>query len=85
MVLPQTETITIELSYFMLYESYLCILLPSFSVTQFPKPLCPLHDIAIIVGDRQKLAALVQCFETYLSEGDMTEMWSSCNWVLNEL
>ncbi|XP_071784644.1 RAB11-binding protein RELCH homolog [Asterias amurensis] len=58
--------------------------IPPLEVTQFPKLLCPLHDMAVIVGDKQKLAALVHCFEVYLNQGKSSETWSSYNWVLND-
>ena len=48
--------------------------------------MCPLHDIVIIVGDKQKLAVLVQRFETYLSQSDQAKGdWASYTWTLNEL
>ncbi|XP_038050849.1 RAB11-binding protein RELCH-like [Patiria miniata] len=53
-------------------------------VTRFPKPLCPLHDIAVIVGDKQQLNALVQQFERYLCQSDSVEDWTGYTWVLNE-
>ena len=50
----------------------------------FPKPSSPLLDIEIIIGDGQKLSALVAAFEGVVSSGSF-KPWTSLEWFQNEL
>ncbi|XP_063951492.1 RAB11-binding protein RELCH-like isoform X1 [Lytechinus pictus] len=53
-------------------------------VTRFPKPLCSLHNLTIIMGDKRRLIRLMKAFEAYtIQEGDV-ESWPSYNWLTNE-
>ncbi len=50
----------------------------------FPKPLSPLLDISIIIGDEARLSALVAGFKKEISSKGFSP-WKSLEWFQNEL
>lgn len=56
----------------------------SLLVVSFPKPLSPLLDIHVIVGDDTRLGKMVACFEEEVQSKSFTP-WKSLEWFQNEL
>ncbi|XP_071495307.1 RAB11-binding protein RELCH homolog [Diadema antillarum] len=52
-------------------------------VTRFPKPLCALHNVSVIMGGQKKLVGLMEAFERY-TRSEETETWPSYNWVITD-
>lgn len=50
----------------------------------FPKPLSPLLDIHVIIGDEPRLNAMVAGFEREVNAKGFTA-WKSLDWFQNEL
>ncbi|XP_043921118.1 RAB11-binding protein RELCH [Protopterus annectens] len=57
---------------------------PQIEVTRFPRPASPLQDVAVIIGNREQLALLLQLYDHQL-EHEGTTGWESLLWVVNQL
>ena len=53
-------------------------------MSRFPKPRSELMDLATIIGDRHKMAALLHLYEEYIGE-EWYEPWESYIWTAGEL
>ncbi|XP_030831289.1 RAB11-binding protein RELCH homolog isoform X1 [Strongylocentrotus purpuratus] len=53
-------------------------------VTRFPKPLCALHNLTVIMGDKRRLLKLMKAFDAFTIQEGETESWPSYNWLTND-